>query len=141
MKTSNFDTTVFVLRLERGEQIAGTIRDFARDNGITNAAIQGIGSVEDPILAHYSIETRHFTEVQFEGIYEVTSLMGNIGLIAGEPVPHLHATISDIDMNTHGGHLKAGAASATLEVIITVFPSKLSKRRDETIGLDVWDIA
>lgn len=138
MTHAAFNDTTFALRLERGENILTTIQDFCAAQSIANAQISGIGSVEDPKLAHYSIETKQFTERQFTGIYEITSLMGNVALIDDQPSAHLHVTISATDMQSFGGHLVQGACSATLELIIAAYPSRHSKHHDDTIGLNVW---
>jgi predicted DNA-binding protein with PD1-like motif len=141
MKYAEFAPNVYGLRLERGDDIHATLRDFCTGHGIANAEVSGIGSVEDPKLAHYSIESRHFTEQQFTGIYEIVSLLGNIALVEGEPFAHLHTTISDTRMTAHGGHLAAGRCSATLELIITAYPSKYAKRREIPVGLNVWQFS
>lgn len=128
----------FVLRLERGEDIHETIQHFCTGHDITNAAIEGIGSIEKPALAHYSIETKRFTDKQFAGIYEVTSLLGNVARVEGQPFTHIHATISNEQMQVFGGHLVKGTCSATLELILKSFPSEHAKVQDDHIGLKVW---
>jgi uncharacterized protein len=130
----------YVLRLELGEDIHDTIQMFCAEQHITNAAIEGIGSVDSPTLAHYSIKTKKFTDKHFEGIYEVTSLLGNVARVDGQPFTHLHLTISDETMQVHGGHLVKGECSATLELIVKSFPSEHAKLQDDAIGLKVWDL-
>ncbi len=138
MRVANLDHTTYLLRLERGENIHATIQDFCQERGIANARISGIGSVENPKLAHYSIEKRQFHERQFEGIYEITSLMGNVALLDDKPLAHLHVTVSDHHMRTGGGHLVSGLCSATMELVLTSYPSRLTKAHDDEIGLNVW---
>jgi len=36
---------------------------------------------------------------------EMTSLMGNISIMEGEPFPHLHVTLADANFQLLGGHL------------------------------------
>lgn len=139
MKHAALNDTTHVLRLERGDDIHATIEAFCTERHIANAAVSGIGSVEDPKLAHYSIKTRQFTGRNFTGIFEIASLLGNVALIDNQPKAHLHVTVSDQQMRPHAGHLIQGVCSATLELIITAYPSHHHKRPDEAVGLTVWD--
>jgi uncharacterized protein len=139
MKYASLNAHTYMLRLEVGDDIHSTLQDFCAVQHIYNAGLQGIGSVESPTLAHYSIETKQFTTKQLDGIFEVTSLLGNIAVVNAKPFAHIHVTISDLHMHTFGGHLMKGEASATLEVILTAYDSHHTKSHDEAIGLKVWD--
>jgi len=139
MQFGQLDNHTHAVRLELGEDVHEQIQRFCADNGISNAAISGIGSLDSPTLAHYSIKTKQFTDKQLDGIYEVSSLLGNVASVDGQPFAHLHVTLSDPQMQAHAGHLVKGTCSATLELIITSYPSHHWKTHDETIGLAVWD--
>ena len=139
MKAAQLDANNYVLRLELGDDIHEQVQLFCTQNNINNAAVQGIGSVESPTLAHYSIKTKQFTDKQLEGILEVTSLLGNVALVDSKPFAHIHVTVSGPDMVAHAGHLVKGTCSATLELIITAYPSHHWKTDNADIGLKVWD--
>jgi predicted DNA-binding protein with PD1-like motif len=139
MKSASLNEHAFALRLEPGENIHSTLQAFCADNGINNASVEGVGSVDSPTLAHYSLVTKQFTDKALTGIYEVTSLLGNIALVEGKPFAHLHVNISDASMHALGGHLVKGECSATLELIVTSYPSHHWKTHDDAIGLKVWD--
>jgi predicted DNA-binding protein with PD1-like motif len=129
----------YALRLEPGDNIHETIQRFCADQHITNAGIEGIGSINDPTLAHYTIKTKEFTDKALDGIYEVTSLLGNVARVEGQPFTHIHVTIAGPDMQVLGGHLVKGKCSATLEIILKSFPSEHAKVQNDEIGLKVWD--
>lgn len=139
MKFAALNDRAYVLRLELGDDVHDIIQKFCAEHSIVNASVEGIGSFESPSLAHYSITTKQFTDKHFQGIYEVTGLLGNIALVDGQPFAHVHATISGPDMVAHAGHLVKAACSATLEVILYAYPSHHSKSQDDSIGLKVWD--
>lgn len=138
MTSAKFSDNVYALCLAPGDQIVDSIAQFCSDHAITNAQITGLGSIEDPLVAHYSIQTRQFTRKELKGIFEITALSGNVGLIDGQPAPHLHVSFSDNQMNSFGGHLLAGTCSATAEIIVTAYPSQFIKQPNEEIGLSVW---
>lgn len=139
MKFARLSDNTSALRLELGDDIHDTLQSFCADQGIDNAQVSGIGSVDSPTLAHYSIKTKEFTDQTLSGIFEVTSLIGNIALVDGAPFAHLHATLSDEHMMVRGGHLVKGVCSATLELFITSYPAHHTKSHDDRIGLKVWD--
>jgi uncharacterized protein len=139
MKFATLNHNAFALRLEPGDDILGSLQDFCAMHTIANAKVEGIGSVEDPKLAHYSLRTKQFTDHQLEGDYEIISLLGNIALKDGRPMAHLHITISDERMRTGGGHLLSGKCSAIVEVIVTSYPTRYAKVHDDALGLDAWE--
>src|SRR5690348_12885472 len=86
----------YIMRLEPGEDILESLQQWCHSQGIVNAIISGIGSIENPTLAHYRRDHKQFSEKTLSGIFEVTSLTGNVGLIDGEePLVHLHVSLSD----------------------------------------------
>lgn len=139
MKSAKLDTNVYALVLEPGDDIHTSIESFCAHNDLANAQISGIGSIENPKLAHYTIATREFTDKQLAGIFEVVSLQGNVALVDGKQFAHLHVTVSDAHMTAFAGHLVQAACSATLEVIITAYNSRKTKSANDAIGLKVWD--
>jgi uncharacterized protein len=99
-----------------------------------------LGSVENPVLAHYRVDTKRYNEKKFDGIFEVTNMTGTVGIADGEPMVHLHATLSDENMQALAGHLAGGITSATLEVTIQTFPTTFQKVHNEEIGLKLFDL-
>jgi predicted DNA-binding protein with PD1-like motif len=130
----------YIIRLDPGDDILKSIGAACREHDIQNAEITGIGSVETPTLAHYRKDTQHFTEKTLEGIYEIISLLGNVGLVDGQPTAHCHVTISDAQMQPWAGHLKAGVCSATVELVVRQLDSAYSKAHDDAIGLKLWQL-
>jgi predicted DNA-binding protein with PD1-like motif len=132
----------YLLRLDPGDEILDSVQRWCRDNQIYNALLIGIGSVENPTIAHYRRDTKKFTEKRLAGIYEVISLVGNVGLTDGnEPLVHLHITLSDEQMRPYGGHLVEGCCSATAEIVLRPMPTKHQKKFNEEIGLKIWDFS
>jgi len=131
---------VWIIRLEPGEDILEALQTWCHQQGIVNATITGIGSVENPTLAHYRRDTKKFTEKRLAGIFEVTSIEGNVGLVDGDqPLVHLHVTLANDSMQSFGGHLVAGACSATAELVVTPLSTRYRKNFDESIGLKIWN--
>lgn len=95
---------VVTVRLDKGEDVLGSIEKVARERGIhTGVVISGIGTL-------YEAQLHHITDtgfppknafVSYEGPIELLSIDG---LIA-EFVPHLHTCIS-IEDRTYMGHME-----------------------------------
>ena len=105
MYYSESGSGMFILRLEKGEEVVTSIHKFCRKLGIKNALINGIGSLENPKLAHYTVDKKKYNEETKEGIFELTGMMGNVAIFQGEQLVHVHVTISDNKMNAYGGIL------------------------------------
>ncbi|HSX02506.1 MAG TPA: DUF296 domain-containing protein [Candidatus Saccharimonadia bacterium] len=129
-----------IVRLEPDDDVIAQIQAAAAAHHVVNAEVTGLGSVEAPTLAHYRRDTKQFTERTFDGIFEVVSLVGNISLTDDRPTLHCHVIISDAGMTTHGGHLVRATCSATLELIIRQLDTTYIKRRDDAVGLNVWQL-
>ena len=130
----------YLIRFEKGEEILPSLKTFCKRYNITNATVSGIGSLENPTLAHYRVDNKKYSEKKFEGVYEVVSLLGNIALFEKNPLPHIHVTLSDEEMHVIAGHLIQGTVSATLEMTLNDLPTMHRKKHDEEIGLNLWDL-
>jgi predicted DNA-binding protein with PD1-like motif len=140
MQYAKLTDTTYLIRLEPGDDIVGFLGRFCHDHAITNASVTGIGSIESPTLAHYSIHTKKFQEVSFDGVFEITSLIGTVAYYEAAPAVHLHVTIADSDMHCFGGHLRQGKCSALAEISVTSYPTKFTKVQSDAVGLAVWDL-
>jgi uncharacterized protein len=140
MKFAKAGHSAYFMRLDPGDDIARCVEQLCANKNILNATITGIGSVVNPVLAHYRIDRQQYREETLEGIYEVTNLSGNVAIADGHPFAHLHVAISDEQMRAFGGHLVSGAVSATAELLLTAFPTAYEKRMNPEIGLRVWDL-
>ena len=140
MYYSKVASNEYLIRLIRGEDVNESIAKFCWQLKIGNAKITGIGSIENITLAHYRVDTKKYKEKIFNGIFELTSLIGTVAVFDKKPLVHSHITISDEEMRSFGGHLVRGKVSATVEITLVVFDSSHKKSHNEEIGLKLWDL-
>lgn len=140
MKYSQSSDNTYTIRLEKGEEVNASIKSFCKTKQISNCYFVGVGSVENPTLAHYRVNTKKYSEKNLQGIFEVINITGNVGIFENEPLVHSHISLSDDSMQACGGHLVETAVSATLELFVTVLNSKHTKSFNEEIGLKLWDL-
>jgi uncharacterized protein len=107
------------LRLEPGEMIISSLKDVARRRNLrVGAIISGVGMLNGIELGFFNSENEDYDRFRMTGIFDLSSIQGNITWRDGEPVPHVHMTFNDADMKTFSGHVMEAETHITMEVFI-----------------------
>lgn len=130
----------YVVRLEKGEQLVGTLQDFITKENIPSCSIQLIGSVTDPVLAYYDLGAKKFNQKKCSGDFELLPCIGSVGFENETPLVHLHASLSDKNFNVIGGHVIEMTVHATCEALLFRLDQKLLKSYNNEIGLKLYDL-
>lgn len=132
--TSNNESSVYVVRLLRGEEIIHSLKNFGNTvcKGKHFATVTGIGSVKSPKIGFYDNEK--YTERILLGTYEVLNLTGNITVSQDKVFPHIHITVSNYEYKAFGGHLFEAVTNETMELIITVYNTSVKRDYDADTG-------
>ncbi len=120
----------YVLRIEIGEEIQESFRQFAHSVDIKGAFYQGIGTLNQVELAFFCTHSKSYEKKCFDGDYEIASLAGNLSSHDGVVTPHTHVTLGDKNYQTISGHLVCGVVSVTAEIILTVLDLSLTRKED-----------
>ncbi|MBI2652457.1 DNA-binding protein [Candidatus Woesearchaeota archaeon] len=139
MKFKKIKGTYFI-RLERGEKLIETLKNFCEKQKIKCGYFFGIGALDEVELAHYIVETKKYTSKIFKQPLEIINMNGNITTMNKEVYLHCHITLSDENMKAIAGHLKEGRISATCEIILVKLNSKINRKYDDIIGLNLIDV-
>ena len=86
MKYRKYGET-YVLRLEIGEEIITQLKKFCKGLEIESGKVNGIGVVRNAIISYFDLASMEYLHREFMGNMEMTSLMGNISFMEGEPFP------------------------------------------------------
>ena len=119
----------FVFRLRKGDDLKERISELAFENNISSGAIvSAVGSVNEVRIRKADGINEYF-EVRD---YEIISLSGTIS----KDGVHFHIGLTDVYLNTIGGHLLSGTkVKTTCEVVIMKFNKyTLSRSYDEETG-------
>lgn len=138
MQYKKFDN-VYALRLDRGEEIIEQIKNFAKSENVKIAKIEGIGATDDITIGIYDLEKKEYTKKNFKGLWEIASLNGNITTMNDEPYLHLHICCSNKNGEIVAGHLNDAKIGVTGEIFITSFDGKIGRKKDENIGINLWN--
>lgn len=138
MEYKRFDDK-YVVRLDKGEEIVETLKNFCEEKDIKLGWINGLGAVNKATIGLFETNEKEYHSVELAGDHEITSLIGNISTMDGEVYLHLHANLADDSYNTKGGHLNSAVISATGEFTIGVIEGSVGRKFSEEIGLNLYD--
>ena len=129
----------YVVRLQRGEEVLACLRGLCEKESISLGTVSAIGAVNHVVVGVYRVDEQKYVANTFDGVMELTSLMGNITEKDGEPYLHLHATFGDLTGKVIGGHLNEAVVSATCELFVRKVEGHVGRRLDPETGLNIFD--
>lgn len=138
MEYKRFDNTVIV-RIDRGEEILEQLAVVAQKENIKLASVQALGATDSFTVGVYDTESKQYHSNEFNGAFEIVSLVGTVNTMNGEFYSHLHMSAGNEKGEVFGGHLNHARVSATCELVITVINGTVDRFRDEKIGLNLFD--
>jgi predicted DNA-binding protein with PD1-like motif len=138
MKSKAFDPARrrdFLLVLDDGDDVMGSLTAFAQQNGITGASLHGIGAFSRATIAYWNKTTKVYEEIAVDEQVEVLSLAGSLATAGDEVKVHAHVTLGRRNGSTIGGHLLRATIFPTLEVFITDAGARLVREKDAATSL------
>jgi predicted DNA-binding protein with PD1-like motif len=130
----------FVLVFDKGDEFAGGLTGFAKDEGVGAASFTAVGAFSDANLGYFDQDSKEYLRIPVEEQVEVLSLLGDVALKSGEPQVHAHVVVGRSDGTTLGGHLLGAHVWPTLEVVLLESPDHLQKTIDGETGLALIDV-
>lgn len=128
----------YILRLEKGEEVIEKIKELCIKENITLASISGLGAINLVEIGLFNVNTKEYKTKIYEGMFEITSLIGNISKKDDDIYLHLHINFSDETNIVKGGHLVKCNISATGEIIITKINGEVQRELNPDIGLNLF---
>jgi len=128
-----------ILKIEKGEEIIRTIKEFCKEQKVNTGIITGIGAINKAVVGFFETKTKEYHALKLEKDYEVCSFLGNISRLNGEPYIHAHVVISDEKHKCIGGHLDSAVVSATFEATIKEVKGEVDREFSEEIGLNLYN--
>ena len=136
MKYKRFGEDI-VVRLEVGEEVIASLRDIAEREGLTFASVSGIGAADDIAVSVYDVGAKRYFDNEYREPMEITSILGTVSEMDGEPYIHIHLTAGRADGTVIGGHLKRAVISATCELVLHTVYGRVPRFYDERTGLNL----
>ena len=133
------------IRMDKGDEIIGTLLATAKKEHIDAAVFTGIGGCGEAEIQTYIPEEQDFETEKLTGMLELVSLTGNLLMNEnGELMHHTHGlfTYKDADgtHRTAGGHLKSVTVLYTAEIELRpVRGGKITKKYDPETKTGFWE--
>jgi predicted DNA-binding protein with PD1-like motif len=109
------------LRLEPGEKLVESLINVAKSERIDFALIvSGVGMIEGTEMGFFCVNDNNYDTYRLAGVYDLSSISGNIALCNGTPKPHVHIVANRPDFSTVAGHVIECKAHITIEVGLQV---------------------
>lgn len=128
-----------IVRLDAGEEVYERIIEVARREGVTLAEISGIGAVTSVTAGVFNPMTKEYYANEFNGIFEIVSLLGTLTMMNDKPYLHAHIAIADGKGQVFGGHLTKAVISATAEIVLRRIAGQVGRKHSEAVGLNLFE--
>jgi predicted DNA-binding protein with PD1-like motif len=129
----------FLVRLDRGDELIASLARLMEERSIGSGAVTGLGAVDYARLGCYRVEQQDYVDTVVEGDLEVVGLTGTMSWYDDAPFPHVHLMLTDERFAATGGHCFEARVSATLELVVRVWPERVERRQNPTVGLHLLD--
>lgn len=127
----------YIVRLNKGEEVISKLKELCKSEDIRLAEITGLGASNLVEIGVFNPSTKEYSTKVFEGMFEITSLIGNATRKDGEVYLHIHINFGDENGNVRGGHLVQAKISATSEIIVRKINGEVGRRLDREVGLNL----
>lgn len=138
MEYRRFEDT-YVIRLNKGEEVIASLKEICKNEDIKLAEITGLGASDLVEIGVFNVHTKEYKTKVFEGMFEITSLVGNATRKDGEVYLHIHINFGDEDGLVKGGHLVQTRISATSEIILRKVEGNVGRKLSTEIGLNLLE--
>src|SRR6201989_3222890 len=130
-----------VVILGSGEEAFAALTKFANETQITAASLTAIGAFEKATVGWFDFEKKTYKKIVVDEQCEVLSAIGDVAVgDDGKASLHVHVVLGLSDGTTRGGHLLAGTARPTLEVVLTDTPVQLRRKKKPGLGIALIDV-
>ena len=129
----------YVVRLNKGEEVIDSLKQLCKDENIKLGEITGLGASDFVEIGVFNVNTKEYNTKKFEGMFEITSLVGNVTTKDEEVYLHIHINFGDEDGLVKGGHLVKATISATSEIILRIIEGNVGRKLNPEIGLNLFD--
>ncbi len=129
----------YVIRLNKGEEVITSLKQLCKDENIKLGEITGLGASDFVEIGVFNVNTKEYNTKKFEGMFEITSLVGNVTTKDDDVYLHIHINFGNEEGLVKGGHLVKATISATSEIILRIIEGNVGRKLNPEIGLNLFD--
>lgn len=128
-----------ILRPPFGSDLLKELEGFVRAEGINLAWLSGLGAVSRATIRYFEEPKQQWIDIELDKRLEVASLLGNVSLMNGEPILHVHIALCDEEGRCYGGHLGYNTLAINVEMLVTTLSGPaVTRKLDAQTGLTIW---
>jgi predicted DNA-binding protein with PD1-like motif len=128
-----------ILKPPFGSDLLKELESFVRAKGINLAWLSGIGAVSKASIRYYDQSKQAWMDLEFDQRLEVVSMLGNVSLLDGEPIVHVHIVLADEQGHCYGGHLGQNTVVFNMEILLSALSGPaVTRKMDSQTGLTIW---
>lgn len=128
---------LLAIRVKKGEELMKVIEEACIKHDVKLGTVTGLGATNKISVGVYSLEDNKYHRNDFECVYEIASVTGNITQKDDKPYLHIHAVFADVEGRCFGGHLNSAIISVTGEIFIHIFDGEIDRKIDDEIGINL----
>ena len=136
MEYRRFENTI-IARIDKGEEILEQVKIIALTENIRLASVQALGAVGRFTVGVFQTEQKIYQSNEFQGDFEIVSLVGTINTMNHEFYCHLHMSAGN-EKGEVFGHLNQAIVSATCEMVISIVNGGVDRCYSDEIGLNLF---
>ena len=137
MRVIHQSNNTHVLAWDRGGEVLLGFREYLARQNIRAGHLTGLGAAESLEIAFYNLATKEYERRKTNYDVEILSLVGNVALMEGAPVIHMHGTFGKRDFLAFGGHIFSIVAAGACEIHLTELDGIMQREYDESTGLNL----
>ena len=128
-----------ILKPDFGTDLLKELQKYVLAENINLAWLSGVGAVSRAVVRYYDQPKQQWIDNEIDKRLEVAGMWGNVSLLNGEPIVHVHITLADETGRCYGGHLADGTLVFNLEILMTTLSGPpVVRKMDAETGLTIW---
>jgi len=128
-----------ILKPDFGSDLLQELQKYVLAKNVNLAWISGVGAVSKAVIRYYDQPKKEWIELRLDKRLEVAGMWGNVSLLNGEPIVHVHIVLADETGHAHGGHLADGTLVFNMEILMTTLTGPpVIRKMDPQTGLTIW---
>lgn len=128
-----------ILKPDFGTDLLKELQKYVLAKNINLAWLSGVGAVSRAVVRYYDQPKQQWIDNEIDKRLEVAGMWGNVSLLNGEPIVHVHITLADETGRCYGGHLADGTLVFNLEILMTTLSGPpVVRKMDAETGLTIW---
>ncbi len=128
-----------ILKPPFGSDLLKELQSFVLTKNINLAWLSGVGAVSRATIRYYDQPKQEWIDLDLDRNLEVAGMWGNVSLLNGEPIVHVHIVLADDEGHCYGGHLGEGTVVFNLEILMTTLSGPaVTRKMDAQTGLTIW---